>query len=446
MDTQHNLRVLFVSSMSVSPVTGGGNTTFNLLEPGPPRGEVFYAAPTMHPPQWVPFPEIAPRTCRFYNVSRPLPVLPRVRFIKGIGRLNNLIDRIDDWAQKETVVRDVARCIKRLDIDVLLVCPQNAWVDVAAAPEFVERTGLPSVAWFMDDYFADERARSLVGEIWSNAHRRFVISESMQERYSDLYGGECEVLNNSVTFPDRFSEPADRQGTRLRVVYAGAMNAYYAGSISKVLRELAGLGEEVELDIYSPDELPPEWRTRTDVPWRHLRPIPAGELIERLQQYDLLLLLSSFEPEWRMVAETAQAGKMADYLAAGRCVLAFGPPYAENVRYLERYGIGEAVTSQAPGALREAILSLAQDSDRRRELGERAYRFGREHRDKARNSTRLWQALSEAAASSPIQRKRQTTVGAWSRNIAFRFLYTLGMLKRGIRWIVKGRSNATSKG
>jgi glycosyltransferase involved in cell wall biosynthesis len=341
--------------------------------------------------------------------------------------------------QKETVVRDIARCVQQLHIDVLLVCPQNAWVDVAATPELVERTGLPSVAWFMDDYFADERARSLVGEIWSNAHRRFVISESMQERYSGLYGGECEVLNNSVAFPERFSEPADRQGSRLRIVYAGAMNAYYADSMSKVLGELEGLGGEIELDIYSPDELPSEWRSKIGVPWRHLSPIPAGELIERLQRYDVLLLLSSFEPGWRTVAETAQAGKMADYLAAGRCILAFGPEYAENVRYLKRYGIGEAVPSQAPGALREAVLSLAQDPNRRRELGERAYYFGREHRDKARNSARLWQALYEASESSPPTPSKRATIGGNRiRRLLFPALYSMGRLKQVVRRVLKG--------
>jgi hypothetical protein len=366
--------------------------------------------------------------------------LPGAKAIGAVRRLNDSINRANDWAQRETIVRAVTRYAQRLDIDVLLICPQNLWVDLPAAPELLKRTGLPSVAWFMDDYFADESSRSLVSEVWSNAHRRFVASESMQEHYSSLYGGECEMLNNAVTFPKRYTEPASRQNSRLRVVYAGSIHSYYMGAMSAALRELEGLERQIEFDIYSSDELPTEWRSKTGVPWRHLRPIPAGELIERLQHYDVLLLLSSFEPRHRALAETSQAGKMADYLAAGRCILAFGPEYADNVRYLKRHGIGETVTSQAPGALREVVLSLARHPDRRRELGERAYYFGREHRDKAIYSARLWRALAEASELPPTQLSYRFMDRVRGRLSQFLLaaLYPMGRLKWFIRRIVKG--------
>lgn len=444
--SERALRVLFVSSMIVSPKTGGGNTTVNLLETESPGMEVFYATPKHHPPHLHLFPELTPRMCEFDNGRFPLPLLPEAKF--GLVRWLNerVISPPNKWFQKEQVIRDIVRCVGELEIDVLLVCPQNTWIDTAVAPELVQRTGLPSVAWFMDDYYEDERSRRLVGEIWGNARHRFVISESMRELFSARYGGEAGVLNNSVPFPERYPEPAADGGSRLRIVYAGSMNPYYQDTVSKVLRELEGLGDRVALDIYSPDKLPAEWQHKTDVAWRHLPPVPPTEVGKLLQSYDVLLLLSSFQPRWREVAETAQAGKMADYLAAGRCVLAYGPEYAENVRYLERHGIGEVVASSEPGALRDAVLSLAQDPGRRRCVGERAYHFGRERRDKARNSARLWRALQEASASPPARQTRQTAVWDWLRNVTFRTLHALGVLKKGIRWIVKRKSNATGKG
>ncbi len=394
---RHNVRVLFVSSMIVSPVTGGGNTTANLLESDVRSGEVFYASPKYHPPHLPPFPELSSRTCWFHNHFRPVP-LSRDGRSRLIERLDDVyIARLNDWVQKEKVIKDVMYHVRRLRIDVLMFCPQNSWIDTAIAPELVERTGLPSVAWFMDDYYKDEHSRALAGKIWNNAHRRFVISEAMQEHFSGMYGGEVEVLNNSVLFPEHYPEPSDEEDSRLRIIYAGSMNPYYQRTMSNVLRELEELGDRVVLDIYSPDELPLEWRNKTDVPWRHLPLVPPAEVGKLLQSYDALLLLSSFEPEWRAVAETAQAGKMADYLAAGRCILAYGPEYAENIRYLRRHDIGETVTSSEPGALGDAVVALARDRDRRWELGKRAYHFGKEHRDRTANSARLWRALSEAA-------------------------------------------------
>lgn len=69
----HTINVLFFSTMVVSPVTGGGNAAFNLLESGISGSGVYYATPIRHPPEWPPFPAIGPRICRFNNVNRSLP-------------------------------------------------------------------------------------------------------------------------------------------------------------------------------------------------------------------------------------------------------------------------------------------------------------------------------------------------------------------------------------
>lgn len=384
---------MFFSVMTVSPVTGGGSAAINALEPAPEGSEVFYATPSVYPPHLAPLPELRPRICWFSNTNRPIPVLRGGGKIGAIRRLNALISRANDRIQTRTMVRDVVRCVRRQGIDVLLMCPQDDF-DLAAAVEVVEKTGLPSVAWFMDDYYTSEQSISLVHELWHSAQHRFVISESMREHFSNLYGGPCEILGNSVPFPEHYSEPATRPGARLRIAYTGAINSYYLDSMSTVLGELHGLGNEVSLDIYSPDELPSRWKSAMDVQWRHFPPVPKDGLISRLQEYDVVLLLSSFEPEHRKLAETSQAGKMADYLASGRCILAYGPEYADNVRYIRRYGLGETVTSQVPGILGKAILSLARHPEHRKKLGKQAYRFGREHRDKSVYSARLWQALS----------------------------------------------------
>lgn len=201
---------------------------------------------------------------------------------------------------------------------------------------------------------------------------------------------------------------------------------------------LMGRGE-ILASINADDPLPTEGLD--DLLIRRFPLLPPDMLVEKLRGYDVLLLLSSFEPEWRTVAETAQAGKMADYLAAGRCILAYGPEYAENVRYLMRHGTGEVVTSSKPGALREAILALADDAARRRQLGERAYRFGKEHRDRAANGARLWRALSEAAASHPPHNPQAGKPRTLLPRVTLGVLDAARYLRRRIRSVLKGRQS-----
>jgi hypothetical protein len=264
-------------------------------------------------------------------------------------------------------------------------------LDLTVSVDLLRRTGMPAVLWFMDNYYSDDSAVVLLKQLWDRGLRRFVISEAMQEYFRGLCGGECEVLNNSVPVPS-YSPPTQNSNSPLRIVYAGAVHGYYVESLSAVLKELNGL--EIELDIFSHERMPPKFSRSGRLTYHHRTPVEAKELLQELQQYDVLLLLSSFRPEHRAIAETSLASKIADYLLAGRCILAFGPAYAENIRYTQRYSFGEVVTSTEQ--LRTTVLALASNPERRRALGERAYDIGRTRHNRAVNATRLWGALSQS--------------------------------------------------
>src|SRR5262249_7106724 len=111
-----------------------------------------------------------------------------------------------------------------------------------------------------------------------------------------------------------------------------------------------------------------------------------------------------------VIAETAASSKWGDYLAAGRCVLAFGPPYSAIVRHARENGIGAVVSSAEPGALRESLLALAADPERRRLLAERGYRFGRVRHNRRINHARLWQILLDIARSGSRRAAEQRCV------------------------------------
>lgn len=406
-----DVRVLYFSEMTVSPGSGGGNTVHNLLEPCPPGDDVLYATPSEYPPHWSPFPDIAPRVRTFSIFAVPRVRLRGARHIGLVRKLNELMLRRAELALRQKAVRQISKLIRDSRIDVLLVCPQSRF-DLAAAAELLERTKVPAVVWFMDDYYGDAGAAADVRKVWDGARRRFVISEAMQRHFAAAYGGECEVLNNSVDFPARDDGPEERQDSRLRVVYAGAMHSYYDDVLRRTLEELRGLGDVLSLDIYSHEALPADLQPGEGDPWRHFAAVTADRLIPLLREYDVLLLLSSFKPEHRALAETSLASKTADYLAAGRCILVYGPEYAENVGYARRHDFGEIVTSASEGALREALVALALDPERRREAGERAYGFGRARHDRATNSERLWTALREARASrAPLRAGRAQQEG-----------------------------------
>jgi hypothetical protein len=88
---------------------------------------------------------------------------------------------------------------------------------------------------------------SYVRKIWGKSKKRFVISEAMQQYFSEFYGGHCEALNNFVTFNECYPEPI--QSDRLRIACAGSMHFYYLDSMSMVLKELCGLGDQLTREL-----------------------------------------------------------------------------------------------------------------------------------------------------------------------------------------------------
>jgi hypothetical protein len=390
------VRVLFFSEMTVSPASGGGHTLFNLLEPAPERCEVFYAAPVHRAAHWEPFDEIRSRTRLFDNGQRStMPKIPRGRKLPIIRSINASIDRMNARARIKDVTRQLAGWIRELGIDVLLASPQSQ-LDLAVTVELLEQTGIPTVTWFMDDYYADAEARRQLGILWRRSRERYVISEAMQNSFTRAHSGTSEVLNNSVPFAEACPAPRTDDDSPLRLIYAGALNAYYIDTVRRLLEEVKGLHQQVSLDIYSHEALPAEFPT-ADVPVRQFPPVPSEQMRERLDDYDVLLMLSSFKPEHRAIAETSLASKWADYLASGRCILVYGPEYAENIGYAQRYDFAEVVTSGEPGGLRGKLLELAAERQKLRRRGEEAYRFGYARHNRATNRRRLWNSLLGSA-------------------------------------------------
>ena len=389
------MNVLFFSEMTVSPASGGGHTVFNLLEPAPKGCAVYYATPTSFPPHWAPFPQIHSRICPVSNDRQDvIPIVPRGKRFRPVKRANALIAHMNAWLRTEKAVRQVLEHIRRLRIDVLLASPQSVF-DLTVTVKVVRRSRVPVITWFMDDYFTDDGTMLYQRELWRTSRNCFVISEAMQRRFARLFSKECAVLNNSVPFPDHWPESSIEPHSRLRIIYAGSLNSYYLDTLRSVLDDLKDLREEIVLDIYSPEGIPAELSSGGNYAYRHVPAIPAPEMRKRLLEYDVLLILSSFLPQHRAIAETSLASKWADSLASGRCILAYGPEYAENVCYARRYGLGEVVTSNRPGALRDAVVRLAVNRQRRLALGRHSYQFGQERHNQATNSSKLWKALQQ---------------------------------------------------
>jgi glycosyltransferase involved in cell wall biosynthesis len=86
--------------------------------------------------------------------------------------------------------------------------------------------------------------------------------------------------------------------------------------------------------------------------------VPQSELQEALSSADILFLPYSFLESSREAVGTAFPSKIADYLAAGKPILVFGPSYSSLVRYASEQRFAEIVDEFSAAALVRGIQKI----------------------------------------------------------------------------------------
>jgi glycosyltransferase involved in cell wall biosynthesis len=153
------------------------------------------------------------------------------------------------------------------------------------------------------------------------------------------------------------------------ILFAGAITDSVQDSL-KLLAEILVTGklrvygiQSAELHLYT--QLSPE--RICDWGWDHPSISVHGwvsqqELQGVLQSADILFLPFSFSEASRYAVESAFPSKTADYLAAGRPILVFGPEYSSLVRYAKEQRFAEVVDKCDEDVLARGIQRILSDS------------------------------------------------------------------------------------
>jgi glycosyltransferase involved in cell wall biosynthesis len=287
-------------------------------------------------------------------------------------------------------VRGGARAVREREIDVVLsTSPPNSVHLVGAA--IARRTGVPHVADFRDSWLANPHRRyerrsvrakrAVEGRIARRALRRVcavsAVTPSIAEEAAALAppGTAVQVVANGCDF-DELEGFAYQRGDRMRIVHAGSFFGQrsprsFLSALAGLLRsrpELQGRVEAVFLgELRPPDR---EWALGLGLgdalALEGFR--PHAEALAAMRAADALLLLV---PRAGGRGLTVVSGKVYEYLAAERPIVALVPPEGDAAALLRETGsawIADPDDEAAIGAaLGEAVRAWEADSlgDRR---------------------------------------------------------------------------------
>jgi glycosyltransferase involved in cell wall biosynthesis len=274
--------------------------------------------------------------------------------------------------------------VKRKRVEALLTIVQGRYYFAAAFAAWT--TATPHITIVHDNFTAAYISRSetvrrvkryLTATILRSAAHIYAVSPEMQRLVWRECGAESEIQLPSTAVPAR----------QVEIPHEGGPIILFAGVIGYTVKDsldlLANLIKTRQLEKHgicgSRLHL---CTTLTEANmrafgWDHedivIRGwIPQSELASVLASADILFLPYSFLEGSRDAVETAFPSKTADYLAAGKPILVFGPKYSSLVRYASEQGFAEVVDEFSPDALAQGIGKIICSSAYREQLADRA--------------------------------------------------------------------------
>jgi glycosyltransferase involved in cell wall biosynthesis len=329
----------------------------------------------------------------------------------GLGRMKNFID----WLMVPVLSSVAIQLIKTRCIRVIVTIAHGQFFVAAALAGRITRT--PYVVVMHDDtvtpgerqsWFLKYVLRSWAHRALRHASHIYAIGPEMQQLLKAEYGVDSE-LQRPGTERDRKSDPTATKFSppphSAVILFAGAINDSVQSSL-KLLAEIIIAGKlqahgipSAELHLYT--QLSPE--RIHDWGWDHhnisVHPwVSQQELQGVLRRADILFLPYSFSEASRYAVESAFPSKTADYLAAGRPILVFGPQYSSLVRYAKEQGFAEVVDNFDEDVLARSIQRLLSDSVHRDELCKRSLAVFEQNHNIVRQRRELRSLLSRITA------------------------------------------------
>lgn len=263
------------------------------------------------------------------------------------------------------------------------------------ANTLAEQEGIPIVPHITDDWLGTPHmVAGVTGRIkneWArmlkHSPKRIVISPAMGEEYATRYGGSYNSLANPARASAFNPEWPPKTDNVTRLVYAGGLHLNrwkVLGSIAEALEKLKERGLHGTLDIYCP---PSDVEAYTDILGKQGAVVKGfvspDRLPEVLQHSDIVCLVESSDPDQMEYTRLSFSTKVSEYLMAGRCILAVGPPTQASLKYLVQEGVGEVVPDGDAEKLVEKLAYLLQNRDhvvglgtKARELALQRHEFG----------------------------------------------------------------------
>ncbi len=306
------------------------------------------------------------------------------------------------WKLSRWYSRELRAWLNREQPQIIFIAPGYAKFIYDMALEISKEYALPIVTYICDDYYFVKTPRG-VGNIYhlarlkkkteqlmAHTERLVVISEELRECYQTHFNVPSDVLMTGagVSPKGRTSLSKDMRN----ICYFGNLGEGRAASLADIARALDRINKTQNtsfiLRIFSPAPDNDTRRLFEGIPCVELCGFVSGQAYEEaFSSSDMLIHTESFDEAFKDRVKYSVSTKIADSLASGIPLLAYGPAQLSSMRHLIRHQCAFVATS--PNELEDVLQSALFDERNIDAVRDRALKTAANFHDKATNSKQL---------------------------------------------------------
>lgn len=302
-----------------------------------------------------------------YNHLRSEKQLPtlNIPLIRGIVKIFNAAMRV---IQRSI---NVARIINQEKCQLIIACSGDLY-DLPAGYLASKLTRVPFDSYIFDDYVKQwirrwDRilANRFASIIMRGSKRVLVPNEFLRDDYRQRYRIKPVVIHNpSETIDIDSSIPWPAKPGEIRIVYTGAIYHAHYDAFRHLLEAIRLLKQfNLKVHIYTNQPLPELEQHHITGPIEYHSHLPSSKIIEIQCQADILFLPLAFDSSIPEVIRTSAPGKLGEYLATGRPVLAHVPSDTYVSWYFNTHKVGQLVDLPDSTALANGIRQIIENPD-----------------------------------------------------------------------------------